>query len=147
YDKINKEERGIDRMNMFLYIAIGIFVVAFVVLVVYAIMTLKSYKDMEKNVSKTLDELQIQMEGITSETTSLLKKANNLVDNVDNKSAKLDSLFDGIKGIGMTIQSFNDTLKKLSSSINASSANDNENASQVVKWGTVLMDLWQKNKK
>ncbi|HLR51260.1 MAG TPA: DUF948 domain-containing protein [Candidatus Avamphibacillus sp.] len=134
-------------MNMFLYIAIGIFVVAFVVLVVYAIMTLKSYKDMEKNVSKTLDELQIQMEGITSETTSLLKKANNLVDNVDNKSAKLDSLFDGIKGIGMTIQSFNDTLKKLSSSINASSANDNENASQVVKWGTVLMDLWQKNKK
>jgi len=134
-------------MNMFLYIAIGIFVVAFVVLVVYAIMTLKSYKDMEKNVSKTLDELQIQMEGITSETTSLLKKANNLVDDVDNKSAKLDALFDGIKGIGMTIQSFNDTLKNLSSSINASTTNDNENASQVVKWGTVLMDLWQKNKK
>lgn len=134
-------------MNAFLYIAIGIFVAAVVVLIVTMLMTWKSARQTQGRMADTMDGLKDQVEGLTTEANQLVNKANHLADDVNQKSAKLDVLVDGLKEVGVTLQSFNSTLRNFSAQMETPAVNKTEDASQVVKWGTVLMDLWQQKKK
>lgn len=134
-------------MNIFLSISIAIAVIAIVVLVVFVIIAYKSIKRTYDDMAVTIKELEQQMNSITTETTALLNKTNKIADDVSEKSAKLDVLFDGVRGVGTTVQSFNNTLKNFSSRIKTSNTDEEGNASQVLKWGNVLIDLWKKKNK
>ncbi|QDP40899.1 DUF948 domain-containing protein [Radiobacillus deserti] len=134
-------------MEILLYIAALIAAVAFAVLVIYLSKVLKATQRTMSNVANTLEGLEKQMEGITIETTALLNKTNKLAEDINEKSLKMNTLFDGIKGIGQTVQEFNESLKTLSSSV-SNTAEKNKNATaQAMKWGTVALDLWNKRKK
>ena len=133
-------------MEILLYIAALIAAVAFAVLVIYLAMTLKASTRTLNNVANTLEGLEKQMQGITSETTELLHKTNVLADDVSQKTAKLDGLFDGVKGIGETVQDFNKTLKQFSSSVSRAAVENQDKASQAVTWGAALFDLIKKKK-
>src|SRR5699024_11941459 len=98
-------------------------------------------------VDHTLASQEKQMEGTTTETTSLLGKKNRLADDVNQKAMKMDVLFDGMKEIGETTKEFNQSLRQLSAKISQASSQNQEKVSQAVKWGTAIMDLWKKNKK
>lgn len=134
-------------MEILLYIAALIAAVAFVVLVIYVVITLKATKETLANVSGTLKGLEKQMEGVTTETTQLLTKTNRLADDINQKSTKLDGLFESAKGIGTTINDFNQTLRQLSNMISRTSREDQEKAAQAVKWGSTIMEIWNKRKK
>lgn len=131
---------------MFLYIAAGVFVAAVVILVIYIMVTWKATRETQNDIKKTMDEIKNQLDGVSTEATALLQKTNQLAEDVNEKSAKLDVLFDGVKGVGSSVQSFNDTLKNFSTKMKTTASTETEDASQVVKWGTVLMDLWQRKK-
>ncbi|WP_042223162.1 DUF948 domain-containing protein [Oceanobacillus manasiensis] len=133
-------------MEIMLYIAALIAAVAFAVLVIYAIITMKAAKQTMENVQNSLDGLNTQMKGITDETTQLLTKTNRLADDVQQKSSKLNGVFDGAKGLGETVRDFNNSLKQLSGSISRTANQNPEKAAQAVKWASTLMEFWKKKK-
>lgn len=133
-------------MEIILYIAALITAIAFAVLVGYLAMTLKATQRTLDNVANTIESLEKQMEGITTETTALLHKTNKLAEDMHYKSTKLNGVFDGIKGIGETINDFNGSLRQISTHITKAAAEDQDKAAQAVKWGAALIDLWKKKK-
>src|SRR5690625_5633170 len=76
------------------------------------------------------------MVGITDETTELLEKTNRLASDIEHKTKKLDPLFDGVKGIGETVQDFNASMQDLSANL-SKGAKSQEAAGKAVKWGKI----------
>src|SRR5690625_793498 len=134
-------------MAIALSIAALIVAIAFAVLVVYLSQTLKSTQRTLDNVAGTLAGLEKQMNGITTETTELLKRKNQLADDIQEKSLKLNGVFDGIKGIGDTIKDFNESLAKISSNITTAASKDQDKTSQAVKWGIAILDIIKNKRK
>lgn len=133
-------------MENLLYIAAIIAAVAFAVLVIYLAKTLVATKRTLNDVADTLEGMEKQLQGITSETTELLIKTNRLADDVSEKSAKLNGVFDGIRGIGSTVKDFNQSLSIVSTKITNAATENQEKAAQAVKWGAAMMELWKKKK-
>jgi|SRR5690625_4672318 len=134
-------------MAIALSIAALIVAIAFAVLVVYLAQTLKETQRTLSNVADTLESLEKQMNGITDETTELLKRTNTLADDIHEKSLKLNGVFDGIKGIGDTIRDFNDSLNQIQMNITKAASKDQDKASQAVKWGIAILDIWKNKRK
>ncbi|GAA0429851.1 DUF948 domain-containing protein [Lentibacillus halophilus] len=133
-------------MELLLYIAVLIAAVAFAVLVIYTVMTLKSMQRTMMNATQTLENLESQMEGVTTETSELLEKTNKLADDVNQKSEKLNGLFDSAQGIGKTASDLNGSLQKWSDSVSKAAAYDQDKASEALKWGNAVVDFWRKKK-
>lgn len=134
-------------MEIMLYTAIIIALIALVVLTVYIINTLKVTKEFMNDVSRTLDGIETQMKGVTDETTELLTKTNSLAADAEQKSAKLDGLLDGARGIGETINEFDHSLKQLTNSVSRASQEEQEKTSQAVKWGASILEYVFKKEK
>ncbi len=77
-------------MEIMLYIAALIAAVALAVLVIYTVITLKAMQRTMTNATDTLENLEVQMQGVTTETAELLKKTNKLADDVNQKSEKIE---------------------------------------------------------
>lgn len=133
-------------MEIMLYIAIIIAVIALVVLTIYIINTVKVTKTFLGEVSTTLESIEVQMKGVTDQTTELLTKTNRLADDVEQKSMKVDGLLDGAKGIGETMQEFDQSLQQLTNSISRASHEEQEKASEAVKWGASILEYVFKKK-
>jgi uncharacterized protein YoxC len=133
-------------MNAAIAIAVIIVAVAFAVLVLYIAQTLKSTQRTLNNVADTLEGFQHQIDGITTETTLLLQKTNDLAEDVNHKVAKLNSVFDGVEEVGNTFHSLTKSMKKLSTSISVSADQDVEKATEAVKWSTALLNIWKSRK-
>ncbi len=133
-------------MEAALAIAAIIVAVAFAVLVGYIAQTLVAAKRTLNNVADTLEGLEKQVEGITTETTLLLAKTNDLAGDITNKSTKLDNIFFGVDELGGTFFKLTQSLNRLSSNITKTSTEDVEKASQAVKWGTAILNLVNKRK-
>ncbi|MGM8215649.1 DUF948 domain-containing protein [Bacillaceae bacterium W0354] len=139
-------------MNL-LHISALIAAIAFFILVIFLVRTLMSFSKTLNSVTKTLDNVattvqgfERQMEGVTKETTLLLNKSNQLAGDLINNTGKLDVLFDGIKGIGHTVQEFNLSLQKLSDELKEQADEHAEKTSQTIKWGEAAIHLWKKYK-
>lgn len=130
-------------MIVILYIAALIFALAFAALVIFVIVSLNPIL---KEVDDTLSVMKEEVNNITVESTELLKKTNRLADDIENKSAKLNGLFDGIKGIGETVKDLNSSIKQVSTRVSSTLVNEQDKISQFVKWGTALLNLRRKNK-
>ncbi len=134
-------------MEVLLYLAAIIAALAFAVLVIYLAGTLKATQRTLNNVANTLEGLEKQMEGITVETAALLNKTNRLAEDILEKSEKMNTLVEGIQGIGESVKQFNGSLQKVSDGIVEESEKNKENVAQAVKWGQAILELWKKYKK
>lgn len=133
-------------MIIILYIAALIVAIAFAVLVGYLAKTLKAAQHTLDSVANTLNGIEHQMQGITRETTDLLHKTNELAEDIQGKSAKLNVVFDGIKGIGETVQDFNESLQTLSAEISRTAEKEDDKVAQTVKWGAAIIDFVKRRK-
>ena len=140
------EKELVMNMGIMIGIAVLIVAVAIAVLIYYVIGAIVEAKKMIATIDTTMDSLDEQLKGITTETTILLQHTNRLADDINDKSTKLNGIFDGIKGIGETIQEFNESLNTISMNITQSASKDQEKASQAVKWGIAAMNMFKKNK-
>ena len=124
-----------------LYIAALIFALAFAALVIFVIASLNPIL---KEVRDTLAVLRQEVNNITVEVTQLLHKTNNLVEDLEGKSAKLDSVFDGIDTIGHTLNDLIETLSRISSKLTHTVKKEDEKIAQAIKWGSALLKLRKK---
>lgn len=133
-------------MNAAITIGIIVFVVVLVAIAVYVVQTLKAAQRALNNVADTLEGVERQVEGITTETTLLLQKTNDLAEDVNHKVARLNSVFEGVEEVGDTFNNLTRSMKKLSNSISVSSEEDVEKATEAVKWSTAIMNIWRNRK-
>src|SRR5699024_10443956 len=129
-------------MNAAITIGIIVFVVVLVAIAVYVVQTLKAAQRALNNVADTLEGVERQVEGITTETTLLLQKTNDLAEDDNNKVVRLNSVFEGIDEVGDTFNNLTSSMKKLSKSISVSTEDDVEKSTDSVKWNIVIMNIW-----
>lgn len=134
-------------MEILLYIAALIAAIAFAVLVVFLAMVLNQAKRTLSNVADTLEGLEEQMKGITSESAELLHKTNKLAEDVSDKSSRLNTLVDGFKGIGESLVDFNNSIKTASHRLSVVAEQNKDQAAQAMNWGTVGLELFKKYKR
>lgn len=136
--------------QIILYIAAGVAALALLILAVALAVVLFSVKKNLDHVAKTLDGVEGQIQGITRESTDLLHKSNRLAEDVQGKSAKLNSVVDAIQGIGNSVSTLNESVDRVTNSITYNISQNEEKISQVVQWSNVAMevaDKWQMRQK
>ena len=127
-------------------IAALIAALAFAVLVIYLAMVLKAVQRTMNDVADTMEGMEKQLEGITTESAALLSKTNRLAEDISDKSQRLNTLVDGVQGIGESVKDFNNTLRTVSNQVSVAADNNKETAAQAMNWGTVAMKLWKQKK-
>lgn len=136
-------------MEIILYLSIALIAVAFFILVIYVVKTLKSLQKTLDSVAHTLDGLEGQMKGVTSETTEFLKKTNALAEDIQHKSENLNSVVVAVKDVGTSIQRFNRSIDGISEKVIHQVETNQDKISQVVQWSNVFLELkhrWDQRK-
>jgi uncharacterized protein YoxC len=106
--------------------------------------TLKSLQLTLKNVASTLEGLEGQMQGITTETAQLLHKTNQLAEDIQDKSAKLNTVVDAVQGIGGSINQFNTSIKQAAGAVSSSVERNQEKVTDVVSWSNAALEIYKK---
>ncbi|MGV3244225.1 DUF948 domain-containing protein [Staphylococcus sp. 11261D007BR] len=133
-------------MEWILPIAGIIAAIAFLILCIGIVVVLVSVKKNLDHVAKTLDGVEGQVQGITRESTDLLHKANRLTEDIQDKSERLNSVVNAVKGIGDSIQTLNGSVDRVTHSITHNISQNEDKISQVVQWSNVAMEIadkWQ----
>lgn len=133
-----------------LYIAAGVAAIALLILAIALAVVLLSVKKNLDHVAKTLDGVEGQIQGITRESTDLLHKSNRLAEDVQGKSAKLNSVVEAVQGLGNSVSTLNESVDRVTNSITHNISQNEEKISQVVQWSNVAMevaDKWQMRQK
>lgn len=131
-------------MEAVIYISVGAIAIAFVILVIYIISTLKTLSKTLERVSNTVDSLEGQLKGVTSEAEELLKKSNILASDLQEKSEKLDSVIDSVTDIGKTVQQFNSNLARVGENVTHRVEQNQDKISQVVSWAQIALEIKEK---
>ncbi|MDE8564710.1 DUF948 domain-containing protein [Anoxybacillus rupiensis] len=127
-------------MEIILYLSVALVAIAFFILVVYLVKTLKRVQETLQSLTKTIEGMEKQVNEIGTETSQLLHKTNAAADDVQKKMESLNRLFDTVKQVGATIQTFNDSLAKQLSS-------NEQKVIQAVQWGNAFLEIWGKWKR
>src|SRR5690606_23036778 len=143
--------KGGNRMDwqILLYIAAIVAAVGFLILCVALAMTLNSLKNTLKEVSGTVAGLENQLQGVTLETTNLLHKTNELAEDIQVKTEKLNGVVDAVKGVGNSVTDLNASVRRITMSIASQAEQNEEKIAQVVQWSNVAMgirDKWKARK-
>ncbi|TDL98608.1 DUF948 domain-containing protein [Macrococcus brunensis] len=131
-------------MEWILPIAGIIAAIAFLILCIGIVIVLLSVKKNLDHVAKTLDGVEGQIQGITRESTDLLHKTNRLAEDVQDKSARLNTVVDAVQGIGGTVNNLNSHVDRVTTSITQNIANNKDQIAQVVQWSNVAMEVADK---
>ncbi len=131
-------------MTWILYISALIAAIAFGVLVIYLVQTLKSLRTTLDNVATTVDSLEKQLTGITRETERLLHNTNILTEDIQQKSIALNTVFDQVKEVGGSLGNLNDSLKNLSNQVVSGTERYSDEVEKVVEWSSAIMRIWQR---
>ena len=134
-------------MENLLYISAFIVALAIVLFVIYLAAVLLAVKRTLNSVAGTLENVQVQMKGITAETEELLNRTNRLAEDIETKTAKLNPIFDGLKETGGTISELNHSIRNLAARFSGVTAvAENEKAVQAAKWVTSFVRASRKRK-
>lgn len=129
-------------MEILLYISALIVAIAFAVLVIFIVQTLKAASSTMQNVAGTLDRVEKQVEGITTESEHLVQKSTLIVDDVQKKSQSLNGLFESLKDVGDSVQSINYTFKEMSDTVTTQSKQQSDQVARAMQWGNAAIDLY-----
>ncbi|HSI66827.1 MAG TPA: DUF948 domain-containing protein [Planococcus sp. (in: firmicutes)] len=135
--------------TILLYIAAIVAAVGFLILCIALAMTFNSLKNTLKEVSGTVSGLENQLQGVTLETTNLLHKTNELAEDIQDKSVKLNSVVDAVRGVGNSVNDLNSSVRRITTTVSTHVEQNEEKIAQVVQWGNVAMgirDKWKERK-
>lgn len=136
-------------MENLLYIAAVIAAVGFLVLCISLAVTLFSVKKTLANVAVTVEHLDSNLQDMTKETALLLHKTNALTEDIQYKSSQLNGLVTSVKGVGDTLNQFNSSMQRITSSVTNEVEKNEEKIAQVVQWSNVVLgirDQWKERK-
>ncbi|MCM3359275.1 MULTISPECIES: DUF948 domain-containing protein [unclassified Psychrobacillus] len=136
-------------MENLLYIAAIVAAIAFLILCISLAVTLSSVKKTLNNVAETLDGLETHLQNVTKETAELLHKTNELAVDIQDKSEKLNTVVDAVKNVGVSVNGFNNSIQRLSTSVTTEVEKNEDKIAQVVQWSSIFLgirDKWKERK-
>lgn len=80
------------------------------------------------------------------EVTALLHKTNRLVDNVEEKTELLAPVAHALDELGTSLNEVTESVRTVSSSVHVAADENKEQIAQAVRWGSVAVELFKKNK-
>ncbi|GER66444.1 DUF948 domain-containing protein [Weizmannia acidilactici] len=128
-------------MIIILYLSVALIAVAFFILVLSLSKTLKSLSKTLDNLSDTVKGLEGQLHGITMESTKLLEKTNVLVEDIEHKSERLNSVVYAVEDIGVSVQQLSQALRKVTTTIASAVSKRQDKIAQAMQWGAALKEI------
>lgn len=98
-------------------ISVAIIAVAFAVLVVFLIKTLKTAQESLDNVSKTLKEVQGTIDELGYEVKQTVRHANEITVDVEHKMKQIDPVMVSVKNLGEVLAEVTGAAKQVSSTV------------------------------
>ncbi|AKG04078.1 hypothetical protein AAV35_004265 [Salimicrobium jeotgali] len=131
-------------MDILTYVAIGVAVLALIVLAVYAVKTISTVKKTMNQANETVEGVQERTEGITTGVTTLQEKGESLTEKLNNHKELLDETIAQIK----TPASKKDDFDKALSDVPTSNVRaDSQEVNEVFGWVHAVLDVWGITKK
>ena len=93
-----------------------------------------------------MNELSTQLEGVTTETTALLHKTNELALDIQQKAEQLNTVVEAVRGVGSTVDGLNTSVQRVSNSIVHEAERNSDKIAQIVQWSNVVMGIYDKVK-
>ncbi|MFH5186388.1 DUF948 domain-containing protein [Paenibacillus sp. TAB 01] len=140
---------------MIIQISVALIAVAFVVLVAFLIVTLRSMSELLKQTNTTIRELQGEIKGISKEASHLLQHTNQVTVDVLDKLHSLDPTFDSVKQVGEVVEDITSSVKQASTAvaktIQAKVKEEknlplNNRIAQAITFAPLVVDVWQQIK-
>jgi len=103
--------------NLIIEISVAAVAVAFVVLVVFLITTLRSMSTLLVQTNSTIHELQHHLAGVTKEASDVLRHTNAVTVDVLNKLHALEPTFHSVKQVGEAVDEITTSVKNASLSV------------------------------
>ncbi|MCZ8519692.1 MULTISPECIES: DUF948 domain-containing protein [Paenibacillus] len=103
--------------NWIIEASVAIAAIAFVALVVFLIMTLRSVSALLTQTNGIMREIQQQVSGISAEATEVLRHTNEVTVDVRNKLHSIDSVVYSVKNVGDAVEEITSSLKQASASV------------------------------
>ena len=83
--------------------------------------------------------LETNLQNMTKETAELLHKTNDLAEDIQAKSEKLNTVVDAVKNVGTSVNGFNHSIQRLTTSVTSEVEKNEEKIAQVVQWSNVFL--------
>jgi uncharacterized protein YoxC len=103
--------------NLIIEISVAAVALAFVVLVVFLITTLRSMSALLVQTNATIHELQHHLAGVTKEASDVLRHTNAVTVDVLNKLHSLEPTFHSVKQVGEAVDEITTSVKNASVSV------------------------------
>lgn len=131
-------------------ISVALIAVAFTVLVIYLIITLRSARASLQQTNETLIQVQGQLDRISEESLKLIHNTTLLTEDVHGKIKQLDSLFESISHVGESVNEVTSSVKQVSatvaqtvtSNVQRAAEQNDERLEQILKYASAAMKLW-----
>lgn len=135
--------------------SVTVIAAAFVVLVVFIILTLLKLKASLDRVNQTLVETQKKLDALGEETIVLIRNTNEISVDVQKKMKALDSFFDSARASGEALHQVTASVKQVSATVSESVSNSLQQAlhrhkdrmSEVAGWAALGIKLWHQWKR
>jgi|SRR5690625_4621351 len=133
---------------MIISLSVALIAIAFTVLVIYLVITLKSAKVSIDQANDTLAEVRDKVDNIEVEAMNLLQNTNAITGDVKEKMHSLDTLFASIGQISESVHQVTASAKEVSSTVSRTVTSQAEKAihdpktTEILKWTTLAMQIW-----
>lgn len=133
-------------------ISVAIIAVAFVALVIYLILALRSVRESMEQANQTMANLERQLEQVSGEAMKLMISTTQLTDDMNRKIKHVDGFFESINDVGQAVQQVTSSVKQVSATVSQSFSGSIQQGvhthknkiDEVVQWTNVAINLWQK---
>ncbi|MGL4521967.1 MAG: DUF948 domain-containing protein [Bacilli bacterium] len=120
---------------------------SFTVLVIYLVKTLKTVQLTLIELTSTLQKTEHHLGELTQETKELVATSQQLVEDLNDKSKRLNHLVDAVDDVGITLHSFSKNVRKLSTEVVETATIAVPKVQNAFKVAETLNKLWNQFKK
>jgi uncharacterized protein YoxC len=140
-----------DMNNLVIEISVAAVALAFVVLVVFLITTLRSMSALLVQTNSTIHELQQHLAGVTKEASDVLRHTNAVTVDVLNKLHALEPTFNSVKEVGEAVDEITTSVKNASVTVARSIKKKVENEAympttnkiaKAISTIPLILDIW-----
>ncbi|MDF2959874.1 MAG: hypothetical protein K0S39_1609 [Paenibacillus sp.] len=141
---------------MIIEISVAVIAVAFVVLVAFLIVTLRSMSALLVQTNTTIQDLRYEIKGIAKEASDVLRHTNAVTADVLNKLHSLEPTFDSMKQVGEAVEEITSSVKHASVSVARTIKDKVEHEAYIPPKGSklaaalktipVILELWKQYK-
>lgn len=127
--------------TMWLYIALGIFVLGLIIAIVGVVMLISGIKEPVKKMKGSANNLKERVDKLNLEVTTLSHTANELKEDVQVKSEKVGTLVDAAKGTLNSVVDLNATVRSITGDITTRVDRDKRNIAEVNQYSNTAIGL------